>query len=205
MVKLTKIYTRSGDDGTTGLGTGSRVLKTSVRVEAYGSVDEANASLGVAVCACEGQDGTTGALGRIGTTLRRCQNDLFDVGADLCTPIEEGEAVGARLRVTPEQTKALEAEIDDLNARLGALTSFVLPGGTPAGAALHVARTQARRAERAVVALAQVEADTTNPETVRYVNRLSDLLFVMARVANDDGAADVLWVPGQGQAQGGGG
>ena len=199
MVKLTKIYTRSGDDGMTGLGTGARVAKTSVRVAAYGEVDEANASLGVAIVACEQAQSPDGVMDRIAATLRRCQNDLFDVGADLCTPIEAGEEAGSRLRVTPEQTAALEHEIDELNARLGALTSFVLPGGSPAAAALHVARTIARRAERAIVALAQAEADTTNPEAVRYVNRLSDLLFVMARVANNDGADDVLWAPGKGQ------
>lgn len=195
MVKLTKIYTRSGDDGMTGLGTGARVAKTSVRVEAYGSVDEANASIGVAIVECE----RGGAPGELGECLRRLQNDLFDVGADLCTPVEAGEEAGSRLRVTPEQTRALEEEIDRLNAGLGTLTSFVLPGGTPAGAALHVARTQARRAERAIVALAQAEPEATNPETVRFVNRLSDLLFVMARVANDRGASDVLWVPGRSQ------
>ncbi len=205
MVKLTKIYTRSGDDGTTGLGSGARVLKTSVRVEAYGSVDEANAFLGVAIVACEQQAAQGGAddvLGSIVSTLKRCQNDLFDVGADLCTPIEKDEQAGARLRVIAPQTKALERDIDTLNARLGALTSFVLPGGSTGAAALHVARAQARRAERGIVALLQVEADATNPETVRYVNRLSDLLFVMARVANSDGADDVLWEPGQSQGQG---
>ena len=195
MVKLTKIYTRSGDDGMTGLGTGARVPKTSVRVEAYGSVDEANASIGMAIVECE----RGGAPGGLCETLRRCQNDLFDVGADLCTPVEPGEAPGSRLRVSPDQTRALEDEIDRLNEGLGTLTSFVLPGGSPAGAALHVARTQARRAERAIVALVEADADATNPETVRYVNRLSDLLFVMARVANDRGATDVLWVPGRSQ------
>ena len=196
MVKLTKIYTRSGDDGMTGLGTGSRVSKSSARVTAYGEVDEANSAIGVAIAACErGEDGE-GVMSRIAGRLRRCQNDLFDVGADLCTPIEQGEAAGARLRVRVEQTKALEVEIDELNARLGALTSFVLPGGTEAAAALHLARTIARRAERAIVTLASREPDSTNPETVRYVNRLSDLLFVMARVANRDGSGDVLWTPG---------
>ncbi len=204
MVKLTKIYTRSGDDGMTGLGSGSRVLKTSIRVEAYGSVDEANASLGVAIAACEapGASGEVETSKQLASMLRACQNDLFDVGADLCTPIEAGEEAGSRLRVTKGQTTALERSIDGLNARLGALTSFVLPGGSGAAAALHMARTLTRRAERATVALAQVEADATNPETVRYLNRLSDLLFVMARVANRDGADDVLWAPGKSQSEG---
>ncbi len=189
MVKLTKIYTRSGDDGSTGLGDGSRVPKTSVRVEAYGTVDEANAAIGLAVVACD--DGHEEIAGE----LRRTQNDLFDVGADLCTPIVEGES---RLRIAPSRTAWLESRIDAWNGRLAPLTSFVLPGGSPAAAALHVARTSVRRAERHAVALLEHEPGTTNPEAIKYLNRLSDYLFVVARVANDDGARDVLWVPGGG-------
>ena len=188
MVKLTRIYTRSGDDGTTGLGDGARVAKTSLRVEAYGVVDEANAAIGVAITSCEDD--------RLRSILTLCQHDLFDVGADLCVPIKEGEDEAERpaLRAQPEQTARLERTIDEMNDRLSTLTSFVLPGGTPLAAALHLARTIVRRAERSVVALADVEP--INAESVRYLNRLSDLLFVLARVANDDGRSDVLWEPG---------
>jgi cob(I)alamin adenosyltransferase len=194
MVKLNKIYTRTGDDGTTGLGTGKRVPKDDLRVEAYGAVDEANAAVGVAVAACEAPGGDSRTRD-IGSTLRELQHDLFDVGADLCIPIERGEPAGM-LRIQASQTARLEPIIDRFNDRLGALTSFVLPGGTPAAAALHVARTAVRLAERRVVTLLREEPDRTNPETVRYLNRFSDLLFVLARAANSDGARDVLWKPG---------
>lgn len=196
MVRLSRIYTKTGDDGTTGLGDGSRVLKTSLRVEAYGTVDEANAAIGVAVL----QAGAGATHRQIADLLRSIQHDMFDVGADLCTPITPDEKAGGggagRLRVTPGQTARLERAIDEFNARLKPLNSFVLPGGTPLAAALHVARTVARRAERCTVALQRAEGAGTNDEAVKYLNRLSDLLFVLARVANDDGAADVLWVPG---------
>ncbi|MBC7834362.1 MAG: cob(I)yrinic acid a,c-diamide adenosyltransferase [Phycisphaerales bacterium] len=199
MVKLNRIYTRTGDDGTTGLGDGSRVGKADIRVEAYGTVDEANAALGLAITKCS----STIAQGdSIRSLLISIQNDLFDVGADLCCPVRPEETVpGAasaksRLRVTPLQTKRLESAIDLHNERLAPLTSFVLPGGTNLAAALHLARTVVRRAERLTVTLLRAEPGQTNPETVKYLNRLSDLLFVLGRVANDDGAGDVLWVPG---------
>jgi cob(I)alamin adenosyltransferase len=194
MVRLSKIYTKTGDDGTTGLGDGSRVEKTDLRVEAYGTVDEANAAVGMAVLAARGADG--GAAAAIAALLTRVQNDLFDVGADLCCPPEAGEKPGSRLRVTPEQTARLEQAIDEHNAGLRPLDSFVLPGGTPLAGALHVARTVTRRAERRAVALLAAHPGAVNPETVRYLNRLSDLLFVLARVANGNGAGDVKWVPG---------
>jgi len=198
MVKLNRIYTKTGDDGSTGLGDGSRVPKTSLRVEAYGTVDEANATVGVAVL----QVGESALHAQIVELLRSIQHDLFDVGADLCVPIRPAEGASespGKLRATPEQTKRLEDAIDTFNARLKPLNSFVLPGGTPLAAALHVARTAVRRAERCTVALQRTEPAATNAETVRYLNRLSDLLFVLARVANDDGAGgggDVLWIPG---------
>ncbi len=184
MVKLTKIYTRGGDRGQTSLGDGARVAKHDVRVAAYGTVDEANAALGLARLHCEG------ALDDI---LARIQNDLFDLGADLCRPESENEK-GPALRMTADQTRRLEREIDEINARLAPLDSFVLPGGTPAAAYLHLARTLARRAERDMTALAEREA--LNSEAIRYINRLSDLLFVLARHANEDGAKDILWRPG---------
>ncbi len=188
MVKLTRIYTRGGDKGETSLGDGARVAKHDPRVAAYGTVDEANATVGLA---------RLHAAGALDDVLARVQNDLFDLGADLCRP--EGAAEGddearAPLRVSEAQVLRLEAEIDAVNARLEPLESFLLPGGTPAAAALHLARTVARRAEREITALA--DAETVNPQAVRYINRLSDLLFVLARHANDDGAKDVLWEPG---------
>lgn len=189
MVKLNRIYTRTGDDGTTGLGTNVRVSKGSARVWAYGDVDEANAAIGVALVEAE----RTGA-GEIVEALRSIQHDLFDVGADLCTLVEEGEEAGSRLRVTAEQTARLEGLIDRHNAGLAPLSSFVLPGGTGLAACLHVARTVVRRAERSVVQLIEAEPERTSTEPLRYLNRLSDLLFVLARVAN--GGKDVLWVPG---------
>lgn len=200
MVKLTKIYTRSGDDGTTGLGTGKRVSKTDARVVAYGSVDETNASLGPAICAI----GTTAAptQERIGVVLRAIQHDLFDVGADLCMPIERDQDQEMMLRITPEQTAWLESVIDEFNADLEPLKSFVLPSGSPLASGLHVARTVCRRAERDVAQLLHDEAEQTSIETMRYLNRLSDLLFVLARVANRDSGGDVLWVPGKNRTRG---
>lgn len=193
MVKLTKIYTRTGDDGSTGLGTGARVRKDDLRVEAYGEVDEANATLGLAVLACE----QTGELmGDVAASLRAIQHDLFDVGADLCVPVAPDEKPLSRLRVTPDQTRRLEGLIDRHNDGMPPLNSFVLPGGSAAAAALHLARTVVRRAERCVVTLMAAEPWATNAETVRYLNRLSDLLFVLSRVANGRGSGDVLWVPG---------
>ena len=199
MVKLTKIYTRTGDEGETGIGDGSRVSKIDARVTAYGTVDEANAFLGVAACACGASDSA------IAQILLRIQNDLFDVGADLCTPRKPGEHVGDALRVTGHQTAWLEEQIDELNADLGSLTSFVLPGGTTLAAHLHVARTVVRRAEREVVLLGAQIGREFVAEPIRYLNRLSDLLFVMARYVNkaDGGPGDVLWVPG-GQREPGG-
>ena len=188
MVKLTRIYTRGGDGGQTSLGDGVRVAKHDPRVAAYGTVDEANATIGLA------RLHATGALDAI---LGRVQNDLFDLGADLCRPESApggGDPERSALRISATQVARLESEIDAVNAKLAELTSFVLPGGTPAAAYLHLARTVSRRAEREITALSQ--AETTNPEAVRYINRLSDLLFVLARHANDDGAQDVLWVPG---------
>ncbi|WP_240230944.1 cob(I)yrinic acid a,c-diamide adenosyltransferase [Devosia lacusdianchii] len=188
MVKLNVIYTKTGDDGTTGLVRGPRRPKYDLRVEAYGTVDEANATIGQARI-------HTTSMPKIDMILGRIQNDLFDVGSDLATPgADDPDAEHPSLRVRPVQTEFLEKQIDHFNADLEPLRSFVLPGGTPLAAALHVARTVTRRAERITVELAATE--DTNPEAVRYLNRLSDLLFVMARVANANGTRDVLWVPG---------
>jgi cob(I)alamin adenosyltransferase len=192
MVKLNRIYTRTGDDGTTGLVTGARVSKASLRVEAYGAVDEANAAMGLAVLAAERDSGP----GNLAAVLRSVQNDLFDAGADLATPVTPGEKPDAALRITAGQTARLEALIDAHNADLPALTSFILPGGSEASAHLHLARTVTRRAERLIVALRTAEPDATSPEVLRYINRLSDLLFVLCRVANKDRGGDVLWEPG---------
>lgn len=190
MVKLNKIYTKTGDDGTTGLGTGERVRKDSLRIAAHGSVDEANAAIGVARTYLTGQAGVDAKLGRI-------QNDLFDLGADLCVP-DRGEPLGYEpLRMSDEQVERLEAEIDELNSELKPLKSFVLPGGSPAAAALHVARTVSRRAERDMVTLAAAEGEPVSPAALKYINRLSDFLFVASRYVNDRGKSDVLWVPGQ--------
>jgi cob(I)alamin adenosyltransferase len=184
MVKLTKIYTRGGDKGKTSLGDGSRVAKQSARVEAYGTVDEANAAIGLARLHANAE---TNAM------LARIQNDLFDLGADLCTPEGSKRGAGA-LRIIAAQVKRLEAEIDAMNAELQPLNSFVLPGGTPSAAYLHLARTVTRRAERLTCALA--EDETVNPEAIKYLNRLSDHLFVLSRRVNGNGANDVLWRPG---------
>ena len=192
MVFLSRIYTKSGDAGETGLGDGTRVPKDAARVEAYGGVDELNAALGLVAAYCP--DCPEAAF------LRDLQNDLFDVGADLCVPQAEGEQPGKSLRVTAAQAERLEKAIDRLNEKLEPLRSFILPGGTPAAAWLHLARTVCRRAERAVVTLMRTE--TVNPQVLIYLNRLSDFLFVLARVANDGGKADVLWVPGAGRSDG---
>lgn len=196
MVRLSKIYTKTGDDGTTGLGDGHRVSKTDPRVEAYGTVDEANAAIGLCVLAAAHADPTTT---QIRDLLLRIQNELFDVGADLCCPVEPGEAPGSRLRITEAEVQKLEHAIDRFNERLAPLNSFVLPGGSPLATHLHLARTIVRRAERCTVALLSAEPDRTRPEAVRYLNRLSDLLFVLGRVANNDGRDDVKWVPGAGR------
>ena len=184
MVKLNRIYTRTGDDGTTGLASGDRRAKDDDRVAAYGTVDEANSAIGLARLHTAGHD--------LDDALARIQNDLFDVGADLATPGDDFGDDSTSLRATPAQVMRLETEIDAMNANLAPLTSFILPGGTPAAAYLHLARTIVRRAERLAVTAAG--AEPINPEAVRYLNRLSDHLFVAARVANPRG--DVLWVPG---------
>lgn len=191
MVVLNRIYTRTGDAGTTALGTGDRVPKTHPRIAAYGTVDELNAFLGLARL-------HTGDNPQLDAMLARIQNDLFDLGADLCVPQEKGKAEGGReaLRIADRQVARLETEIDALNAALQPLRSFVLPGGTAAAAALHVARTVCRRAERAIAALSAQDGETVGGPAMRYINRLSDLLFVAARAANDQGRRDVLWTPG---------
>jgi cob(I)alamin adenosyltransferase len=184
MVRLTRIYTRGGDKGETSLGDGARVKKHALRVEAYGTVDEANAAIGVARLHAEGE---------ADAMLARIQNDLFDLGADLSTP-EDGRRGPNALRIVAGQVERLEREIDAMNAELKPLDSFVLPGGSAAAAHLHLARTVARRAERLVALLA--EREPVNPEALKYLNRLSDHLFVLGRHVNDKGAADVLWRPG---------
>ncbi|MEA2780315.1 MAG: cob(I)alamin adenosyltransferase [Rhodospirillaceae bacterium] len=181
MVKLTRIYTKGGDKGRTSLGNGKRVAKHDPRVEAYGTVDETNAAVGLA---------RLQAKGEADAMLARIQNDLFDLGADLCRPDE----TPGGLRIVDAQVERLEREIDEMNAALQPLDSFVLPGGVPAAAHLHLARTTARRAERAITALA-VE-NPVNPVAVKYINRLSDHLFVLSRLLNDNGRKDVLWQPG---------
>lgn len=184
MVTLTRIYTRGGDSGETSLGDGSRVPKFQLRVAAYGTADEANSIIGLVRLHTQG--GADAMLSRI-------QNDLFDLGADLCTP-EDGRKAEGALRIIDAQVERLEREIDAMNAELAPLTSFILPGGSPASAYLHLARTVCRRAERLMCELATVEP--VNPAAIRYINRLSDHLFVLARHLNDNGARDVLWVPG---------
>jgi cob(I)alamin adenosyltransferase len=184
MVRLDKIVTKAGDGGTTRLATGEPVSKASARVEAYGAVDELNSAVGVARLHTSGD-------ARLDPILARVQNDLFDLGADLATP--ENVSFEA-LRVTDAQVDRLEAELDALNEKLTPLTSFILPGGSPAAAHLHLARAIARRAERAIARLMDEQA--INPVCIRYANRLSDLLFIMARAANDEGKSDVLWTPG---------
>jgi len=201
MVRISKVYTKVGDKGATHLGDGSSAPKSSARVHAYGDVDEANACIGRAITLIA--VGEAGAPGGVRDALLSIQNELFDVGADLCTPIGADEKPGERLRVLPEQAVRLESLIDRFNEPLAALTSFVLPGGTPLAAELHVCRTVVRRAERRVAALLEAEPGQTNPDALIYLNRLSDLLFVLGRVANDNGAGDVLWAPGATRKDGG--
>jgi cob(I)alamin adenosyltransferase len=185
VVRLTRIYTRGGDQGDTSLGSGARVRKHDLRVAAYGTVDEANAAIGLARLHAEGE---------ADAMLARIQNDLFDLGADLCTPADESGGPAGALRIVQAQVDRLEREIDHLNSGLAPLDSFVLPGGRPAAAYLHLARTIVRRAERAMTELAT--GQPVNPLAVKYANRLSDHLFVLARFVNDGGRADVLWQPG---------
>ena len=191
MVVLNKIYTKTGDDGTTGLGSGERRMKYDLRVSAYGTVDECNSALGIARL-------ETAVTHRdLDACLMRIQNDLFDVGADLATP-DTGEDLGYEpLRIIATQVSRIEKDIDRFNAELNPLRSFILPGGSPAAAHLHLARTIARRAERMIVELAERPGEHVNPETIRYMNRVSDFLFVAARATNENGKADVLWVPGE--------
>jgi cob(I)alamin adenosyltransferase len=190
MVVLNKIYTRTGDDGTTALGTGERRKKYDLRVAAYGTLDEANAAIGIARL-------HTGDDAVLDAALARVQNDLFDAGADLTTPGKGRGPGGARLTVTEAQVAWLESEIDRLNAELAPLKSFVLPGGSPAAAYLHLARTICRRAERLIAELKDKPDEDVGDEVLKYVNRLSDFLFVASRYANNKGAGDVLWLPGR--------
>ncbi|MGL4635145.1 MAG: cob(I)yrinic acid a,c-diamide adenosyltransferase [Beijerinckiaceae bacterium] len=191
MVKLNKIYTRTGDDGTTGLGSGKRVAKYNLRVESFGTVDEANACIGMA------RLHTAAAFPALDAMLARIQNDMFDLGADLCTP-DIGEPLAYEpLRIVQEQVERLEREIDTLNADLAPLNSFVLPGGSPSAAYLHLARTVSRRAERLMTELVAQPGERVGSAAMKYINRLSDFLFVASRWVNDKGAKDVLWVPGK--------
>ncbi|MEO0810137.1 MAG: cob(I)yrinic acid a,c-diamide adenosyltransferase [Pseudomonadota bacterium] len=191
MVVLNKIYTRTGDDGTTALGSGERVSKADLRVTAYGTVDETNSVIGIAIVALQDQDE------KLVSMLRRIQNDLFDAGADLCLP-DRGEAAAYEpLRITPAQVERLEQDIDRLNGDMDPLKSFILPGGTMAAAFLHQARTVCRRAERIITHLSSQPDEPVSTDVVKYINRLSDFLFVAARCANDNGRNDILWVPGQ--------
>ena len=184
MVRLNRIYTKTGDKGETGLGDGTRIPKNAQRIAAYGTVDEANATIGLA---------RLHTTGEVDAMLARIQNDLFDLGADLCVP-ETSEHSAKALRIVDSQVDRLEREIDAMNAELSPLKSFVLPGGTPAAAYLHLARTIARRAERVMVGLSQI--DPIGIPALKYMNRLSDHLFVVSRYVNDKGAKDVLWTPG---------
>lgn len=185
MVTLNRIYTKTGDKGETALGDGTRIRKDSLRIAAYGTIDEANAAIGIARLHTDGE---------LDEMLRRIQNDLFDLGADLCVP-ETAKRTEGRLRVSDAQVERLEREIDQMNAALTPLASFVLPGGTPAAAFLHLARVVVRRGERLIVELAR--AEKVNPAAIRYANRLSDHLFVASRFANNKGKRDVLWAPGE--------
>ncbi len=191
MVRINKVYTRTGDDGTTGLGSGERRPKYDLRVAAFGTVDEANACIGMA------RLHTAAAHPEIDAMLGRVQNDLFDLGADLATP-DTGEDLGYEpLRIVASQVTRLENDIDTLNGPIKPLRSFILPGGSPAAAALHLARTVSRRAERLMVELSQKQGETVSREAIQYMNRVSDFLFVAGRAVNDNGESDVLWVPGQ--------
>ena len=191
MVILNKIYTKTGDAGETALGTGRRVAKYDLRIEAYGTVDEANAHIGLARVRIEAEHP------QVAEMLQRIQNDLFDLGADLCTPETDEPPEYEPLRIVADQVTRLEAEIDQLNAALEPLRSFVLPGGSEAAALLHVGRTVARRAERAMVELAARKSEQVGEHALKYINRLSDFLFVASRYVNDKGRNDVLWVPGK--------
>ncbi|MBL8575361.1 MAG: cob(I)yrinic acid a,c-diamide adenosyltransferase [Hyphomicrobiaceae bacterium] len=191
MVVLNRIYTRQGDNGTTALGTGERRFKFDLRIEAYGTVDETNATVGMARLATET------AFPLVDAMLLRIQNDLFDLGADLCTPDDGSKLDWEPLRIVASQVKRIEAEIDQLNGELKPLRSFVLPGGSHASAALHLARTVSRRAERLMVHLAQDPNEKVSEPALQYINRLSDFFFVASRWVNEQGARDVLWVPGQ--------
>ena len=192
MVRLNKIYTRTGDNGTTGLTSGPRRLKSDLRVESYGTVDETNACIGL-VRIYTGIE----QYAPVDAMLARIQNDLFDLGADLSTP-DDGQPMSYEpLRIVAQQVSRLETDIDELNADIPPLRSFILPGGSAASAALHLARTVSRRAERLMVALAKTEGEVVSEEALQYINRLSDFLFVAARAVNENGARDVLWVPGQ--------
>jgi len=197
MVTLTRIYTRGGDSGQTSLGRGERVAKHDLRVEAYGTVDEANSVIGLARSAIDRTPLGVPHHSQADAMLARIQNDLFDLGADLCTPEGEAKRGEQALRIVASQVERLEHEIDAMNAELEPLKSFILPGGSEAAAWLHLARTVARRAERRMTQLAAEQP--TNPEAIKYINRLSDHLFVLARRLNDNGANDVLWVPGGGR------
>ena len=188
---LNRIYTRTGDGGMTALGSGERRLKSDARIAAYGTVDEANAAIGLARLSARDESAELDAM------LGRIQNDLFDLGADLATPAAADEPEGTRLRIVQAQVDRLEREIDALNADLSPLRSFVLPGGTPAAAGLHLARTICRRAERLMVDLRDGRGEVVGEAALRYVNRLSDFLFVASRHCNHVGGGDVLWVPGQ--------
>lgn len=191
MVKINKVYTRTGDDGTTGLGAGPRRPKHDLRIEAFGTVDEANACIGIA------RIHTATSHPEIDAMLSRVQNDLFDLGADLATP-DTGEVLSYEpLRIIASQVARLENDIDALNKPIAPLRSFILPGGSPAAAALHLARTVSRRAERLMVELSQTEGEIVGGEALKYINRVSDFLFVAGRAVNDNGTNDVLWVPGQ--------
>lgn len=191
MVVLNRIYTKTGDAGTTALGSGERVSKTSPRIAAYGTVDETNAAIGMVRLHLPGTDPSVDAM------MARIQNDLFDLGADLCVP-DRGEKLPYEpLRMSDAQVLRLEAEIDAMNEKLAPLRSFVLPGGSPGAAALHVARTVSRRAERLMVELASIPGEPVSAAALKYINRLSDHLFVASRAVNDNGKGDVLWVPGQ--------
>ncbi|HTV31580.1 MAG TPA: cob(I)yrinic acid a,c-diamide adenosyltransferase [Methylocella sp.] len=192
MVILNRIYTKTGDDGTTALGNGERREKCDVRVEAYGTIDETNSAIGVARVALSAEPD----YARVDAMLLCVQNDLFDLGADLCMPLRVG-GLEPQLRIVDSQVERLERKIDELNAELEPLRSFILPGGSPAAAALHLARTVTRRAERLLVALARTPGESVGEPVLKYVNRLSDFLFVAARYTNQKGRADILWVPGQ--------
>jgi cob(I)alamin adenosyltransferase len=199
MVKLNVIYTRTGDKGETGLGDGARRRKDDARVASMGDVDETNCAIGLALLAVRHTSDAADLA--IEPVLTRIQNDLFDLGADLCLPRQANEKPGAVLRVAASQVRALERAIDTLNEKLHPLRSFVLPGGTAAAAALHQARAVCRRAERSMVALASIEGEEVGEAALAYVNRLSDYLFVAARAANDFGRSDVLWAPGANQSE----